>query len=302
MPLSALLPYAGPIISGLEFIYNKISGDTNAYETAKAQKEANQQNREWALEDWHRQNAYNHPAQNMERLRQAGLNPNLVYGKGADMAAAVIKGTEAKPTPNLMAPADTKGLSNGIMMNQQLQLNDAQIAVQNAQALSIAQDARRKKIDNDLFEDANVPGQQMGNIYAYDKQLKSIEIDLKATEAEIQKELKEKGNQVNKAVEELANLKLQGEQLKAQNLLVGAQKDKTMAEIDNVKQNLQILKTQNYSDLLTLSMKKLNISMSDPIAVRIGLALATTTNLNKILSDVNSLTNFISEKVLSNKK
>jgi len=299
MPLSAILPYLGPIISGLGIITNKITGDTNAYETAKAQKEANQQNREWALEDWHRQNEYNHPAQNMERLRQAGLNPNLVYGKGADMAATTIRQTEAKPTPELSAPTDMQALHNSIMLNQQLKTNQSTIDLQNAQRASIEEDARRKRIDNDLFEEANQ--KDSGNTYMYDKQLKAIQIDLNATEAEIQKELKEKGNQVQKAVEELANLKLQGAQLQAQNLLVGAQKDKTLAEIDNVKQNLQILRTQNYSDLLSLSMKKLNISMSDPIAVRIGLALATTTNLNKILSDVNSLTNFITTEVIPKK-
>lgn len=37
-----------------------------------------------ALEQWNRENAYNSPKQQMQRLKEAGLNPNLVYGKGAD--------------------------------------------------------------------------------------------------------------------------------------------------------------------------------------------------------------------------
>ena len=37
-----------------------------------------------ALAQWNRENAYNSPKQQMQRLREAGLNPNLVYGKGAD--------------------------------------------------------------------------------------------------------------------------------------------------------------------------------------------------------------------------
>ena len=32
------------------------------------------------LEMWNRMNLYNHPTQQMARLREAGLNPNLVYG------------------------------------------------------------------------------------------------------------------------------------------------------------------------------------------------------------------------------
>nr|QJB20890.1 MAG: DNA pilot protein [Microvirus sp.] len=35
------------------------------------------------LKMWNLQNAYNSPAQQMQRLKDAGLNPNLVYGNGA---------------------------------------------------------------------------------------------------------------------------------------------------------------------------------------------------------------------------
>ncbi|UPW41458.1 DNA pilot protein [Dipodfec virus UA23Rod_1340] len=35
-------------------------------------------------ENWNMQNEYNSPAAQMERLREAGLNPNLVYGNGAN--------------------------------------------------------------------------------------------------------------------------------------------------------------------------------------------------------------------------
>lgn len=39
--------------------------------------------RKWAIEDRDFENAYNHPKQQMQRLKEAGLNPNLVYGNGA---------------------------------------------------------------------------------------------------------------------------------------------------------------------------------------------------------------------------
>lgn len=42
----------------------------------REQKRANQYN----LDQWHRQNAYNDPKRQMERLQNAGLNPNLIYG------------------------------------------------------------------------------------------------------------------------------------------------------------------------------------------------------------------------------
>lgn len=42
----------------------------------KSQKRA----QEWNLQQWHRQNAYNDPRQQIDRLKKAGLNPNLIYG------------------------------------------------------------------------------------------------------------------------------------------------------------------------------------------------------------------------------
>lgn len=59
--------------------------------------------REDALADWTRNNAYNSPEQQMQRLREAGLNPHLVYGKGADNTATMIRSSGAS-TSNGQAP------------------------------------------------------------------------------------------------------------------------------------------------------------------------------------------------------
>jgi hypothetical protein len=74
---------------------------------AMAQGKMNKKTRQWnekmyarqredALADWARTNDYNAPLQQMARLKQAGLNPNLVYDKGADNTASMVRGTEAK--------------------------------------------------------------------------------------------------------------------------------------------------------------------------------------------------------------
>jgi len=42
--------------------------------------------RQWALQDVATQNAYNSPVQQMQRLKEAGLNPNLLYGEGINAA------------------------------------------------------------------------------------------------------------------------------------------------------------------------------------------------------------------------
>lgn len=52
--------------------------------------------RNHALEDWNRVNEYNSPAQVMNRLKMAGLNPNLIYGQGQAGNAGPIRAVEGK--------------------------------------------------------------------------------------------------------------------------------------------------------------------------------------------------------------
>ena len=53
-----------------------------------------QHNRNAALEDWKMQNEYNSPAAQMKRLKQAGLNPHLVYGNGADATSGPVRSSD----------------------------------------------------------------------------------------------------------------------------------------------------------------------------------------------------------------
>ena len=48
----------------------------------RSRKREAQRQREWTESMWNRQNAYNTPAMQMKRLKEAGLNPALMYGQG----------------------------------------------------------------------------------------------------------------------------------------------------------------------------------------------------------------------------
>ena len=45
-----------------------------------------QQNNQWNLDQWNRANEYNTPANQMQRLRDAGLNTSLMYGSPTNVA------------------------------------------------------------------------------------------------------------------------------------------------------------------------------------------------------------------------
>jgi len=69
------------------------AADTDAKDRKWAEK-MYQRQRNDALSDWDRQNSYNTPQAQMARLRDANLNPHLVYGNGADATAGPMRATD----------------------------------------------------------------------------------------------------------------------------------------------------------------------------------------------------------------
>ena len=85
-----MLPFIAPLIAGVSSLFG-------AGLNAASQKSANSTNMKiaryqnaWNLEQWNRENAYNLPTAQMARLKAAGLNPNLVYGSGAQTTSARV--------------------------------------------------------------------------------------------------------------------------------------------------------------------------------------------------------------------
>lgn len=71
------LPIAGAV-------FNPIMQGVSNRKQRKWEEKMAQRQRDWAIEDWNRTNEYNNPKAQMQRLKDAGLNPNLVYGNGAE--------------------------------------------------------------------------------------------------------------------------------------------------------------------------------------------------------------------------
>lgn len=62
--------------------FGSIFGNNSAKQQFKYQQQLNREAFQHDVDMWNRQNAYNTPSAQMERLQAAGLNPNLVYGNG----------------------------------------------------------------------------------------------------------------------------------------------------------------------------------------------------------------------------
>lgn len=100
----------GSIIGGVTSIFDTIFNTTSQSSINRKQIEAAyglQKDQQQYLSDMYdKSNAYNSPTQQMQRLVDAGLNPNLVYGQGSTNVAGVagVPNAHANAAPNLHAP------------------------------------------------------------------------------------------------------------------------------------------------------------------------------------------------------
>lgn len=164
----SLLSYI-PVVGGLiDSIGNWFSGRKNRKHQERMnqlniqhQKEINQQNIDWARENyemsrkdaiefWDMQNKYNLPSAEMDRMREAGLNPHLIYGTGTTASRAGSIDSPEFQTPNLEAPAlrnvNHEGLPGvGSILSHQLMA--AQVEKTRAEAENIDVHKETKAID-----------------------------------------------------------------------------------------------------------------------------------------------------------
>ena len=114
----------------------------------KGQQEANKTNIQLAREArdhdvnmWNQQNAYNTPAMQMQRLTEAGLNPNLMYGQGNVGNASSPQKSPVPHVENELASMAQMSLAPMISMYQDWRVKNAQIENLRANAEATKQNA-----------------------------------------------------------------------------------------------------------------------------------------------------------------
>jgi len=236
-------PISAGIMGGAS-IYGAINTAQMNKKTRKWNEKMYAQQRKDNLTDWATQNQYNSPAAQMQRLKEAGLNPNLVYGNGVDgnstapAKSADVKGWDPKnPDIGSAAPAALAAFQNmrqstlqADLVKQQIELakadTDIKKTTQLAQKLNIAD----KTFDLDFkkeLKDTNLDYKRelLRNIMQkFDQNVRSSDIELGRFNLE-----KEKWGQTQQ------NLMQQIRASEAGTKLTLAQTSKINSEIQNIQ-------------------------------------------------------------------
>jgi hypothetical protein len=138
--------------SSIPFIGSMIDTAINGANSRVQQNRANQANLNLAKyqydlqqQQYDKANAYNTPAAQMQRFKDAGLNPNLIYGQGNPGNSPNVLPQYHAPEMRYNAPSMVN-TSNAIGAYQDFQIKKAQTDNLQAQKANIMQDTSNKAI------------------------------------------------------------------------------------------------------------------------------------------------------------
>jgi len=180
---------------GTAMIGAGVSAGTTIYQNIanrRAQERAFQQNKQWWHERFDKEARYNHPVQQMARLKEAGLNPALMYKSGAGGAGSV-----AGPSAQGKI-AEKYDMANLALMSAQTakMINDAKKS--EAEAGLIKQNTELSKVSTELTG-LKSKGQETANEKAI--------VDLAMANIDLQYKDKEKAQQYEKLLQEAIKAK-----------------------------------------------------------------------------------------------
>jgi hypothetical protein len=120
----------------------------------KKQRELEAKRRKYDLEQWQRQNAYNHPTEQMKRLLDAGLNPNLIYGSSPGSAVGNAGAIPAGQAPSYSLDNPVTGFMNTKV--QQAQSNNLNTAAMKNIASANLSDSQTNKLNSLLASEVTM--------------------------------------------------------------------------------------------------------------------------------------------------
>jgi len=227
-------------------------------------REMYQQQKNDALTFWNMQNEYNAPEQQMERLRNAGLNPNMLYDKTGAVIPAQNINTPDVQSAQFRTP-DFGSIGTGLVQGYfDTQIKQAQYDNLKAQKTVADQEAILKAAQA-AGEVSRTTGQGINNTFAslnLGNQLKAAELGNLKLQADIDFTMDSNHRaqlMSGKSIESVAQ----------DILLKKAQTAKTWQEHANAKESLKLLKQDGTLKELETQLRKIGLNPNDPTWMRL---------------------------------
>lgn len=207
------------------------------------------------LAQWQRENEYNSPSAQMQRLIEAGLNPNLVYGSGSATQSSASSPTMtaaqySSPRAERATVNPARGYVNNIDPFQAISISN-QLGIQAAQKDQINAQAEyvRAQTDNERLRNHQIDLDLQYNRSSFTPRLSGIESD-----AAIKKQLIRQNDLRYDFDRRMNELNI----------------DKGSIQYELIKQQLQNLRTSDDLNRLKTTLLKMGVSDRDNIIFRLG--------------------------------
>lgn len=276
MPLAALAPALIPAAAGLvgSGLNAATQGSMNR-KTRKWNEQMMEKQRQWSLQDWEKQNQYNSPAQQMVRLREAGLNPHLIYGGGQPTNTASAVQSTPTPSWNPKAPDVGAMLTSPVNAYLETRVFQAQQKQMAANLLKTLTEVDTKQFDlsqKERLADTQAAimqeiatGKSIENVLNYDENIRRnlttsqnlqqglYNMAKTMSDIQLQEMMLQKGNEEIKNVQQM--------------------REKVQAEINNLNKDGKIKDFE-------IQLNKAGLTKSDPYYFRVGKTLLETLGLD----------------------
>ena len=216
MPVPTWLKTAGTIAKNLLPVGQAFGESALSVQQARKQREHEMQLQELAYDRnvdlWERQMDYNSPKNQMERFREAGLNPNLMYGKGDAGNIATLPKYQA---PRANYTAKFPNIMGALQSYQNLEIQQQQSNMLKAQRDYIIQKTATESWNTQIFGQKWNKGEiDLGNLTGTDS---PYENQLRATLNLTNKRREEAEQRITNLVEQAEGLKLSNQQMRIAN-------------------------------------------------------------------------------------
>lgn len=230
------------------------------------------------LQFWNMQNEYNSPAAQMQRFKDAGLNPALIYGQ-QNTAGPLTSPDVQKPEFNAPQPGQSalSGSLSAIDMMTNLEMRQAQTdnlkmqgdvirqeaALKAAQVLDVTAGYKRKVFDLDFESEL-----RSTSVDARKEALRQLKVNTDVNIARNMREQIQMSSSLREASERISNLISQRQAIALQNANTIEEKKRIIMDTRRIKQQIALMAKEGVIKDLDVKLSKDNIRPGDPIWYR----------------------------------